>query len=66
LPALLVLGLWFLLQLASASAQHGDVAGGGVAYYAHIGGFLFGMLLIRMFANKVHDNYDSGSRIPVY
>jgi len=67
LPALLVLGLWFLLQLASASAQHGDVAGGGVAYYAHIGGFLFGMLLIRMFANHTNDSYDgSGSRIPVY
>ena len=65
LPALLVLGLWFLLQLLDASSQplHG---GGGVAYFAHIGGFVFGLLFIRMFANRVHDDYDRGSRIPVY
>src|SRR3954447_2304380 len=37
LPALLVLGVWFLLQLASASSQ--PLHGGGVAYFAHIGGF---------------------------
>jgi membrane associated rhomboid family serine protease len=65
LPALLVLGLWFLLQLASASAQHGDISG-GVAYWAHIGGFLFGMLLIRLFANHAQDDYERSSRIPVY
>jgi membrane associated rhomboid family serine protease len=65
LPALLVLGVWFLLQLLDASSQplHG---GGGVAYFAHIGGFIFGLLFIRMFANRVHDDYDRGSRIPVY
>jgi membrane associated rhomboid family serine protease len=65
LPALLVLGLWFLLQLLDASSQplHG---GGGVAYFAHIGGFVFGLLFIRMFANRVHDDYDRSSRIPVY
>jgi membrane associated rhomboid family serine protease len=37
-----------------------------VAYFAHIGGFLFGVLLIRLFANKVHEDYDRQSRIPVY
>jgi membrane associated rhomboid family serine protease len=65
LPALLVLGVWFLLQLLDASSQplHG---GGGVAYFAHIGGFVFGLLLIRLFANRVHEDYDRGSRIPVY
>jgi rhomboid family protein len=66
LPALVVLGLWFLLQIASASAQHGDISGGGVAYYAHIGGFLFGVLLIRLFAKHPQDDYQSDSRIPVY
>ena len=64
LPALLVLGLWFLLQLLSASSE--PLGGGGVAYFAHIGGFIFGLLFIRMFANKVKDDYDRGSRIPVY
>jgi membrane associated rhomboid family serine protease len=66
LPALVVLGLWFLLQIASASAAHGDLAGSGVAYYAHIGGFVFGLLLIRLFAKNPHDDYQRGSRIPVY
>jgi membrane associated rhomboid family serine protease len=65
LPALLVLGAWFVLQLLDASSQplHG---GGGVAYFAHIGGFVFGLLLIRMFANKPHDDYEMRNRIPVY
>src|SRR4051812_38065510 len=66
LPALLVLGLWFLLQLASAGANGDLGSGGGVAYYAHIGGFVFGMLLIRMFAKDPQDDYDRRSRIPVY
>ena len=65
LPALLVLGLWFLLQLFSAASQPLS-ASTGVAYFAHIGGFLFGLLLIRLFANRVHPDYDRASRIPVY
>jgi membrane associated rhomboid family serine protease len=63
LPALLVLGVWFLLQLLSASSEP---LNSGVAYFAHIGGFIFGLLFIRMFANRVQDDYDRGSRIPVY
>ena len=43
LPALLVLGLWFLLQLLPAFSQPVSESGGGVAYFAHIGGFLFGL-----------------------
>ena len=39
---------------------------GGVAYFAHIGGFAFGLLLIRVFANHVHEDYDAQRRIPVY
>ena len=48
LPALLVLGGWFLLQALSASMD----GTGGVAYFAHIGGFLFGVLAIRLFASN--------------
>ena len=68
LPALVVLGLWFLLQLFyGASELSGPVAeGGGVAYFAHIGGFVFGLLLIKLFANKVHEDYESAHRTPVY
>jgi membrane associated rhomboid family serine protease len=67
LPALLVLGVWFLLQLLPAFTSPGDMAGGGgVAYFAHIGGFLFGVLLIKLFANDVREDYDRAYRIPVY
>jgi membrane associated rhomboid family serine protease len=67
LPALLVLGVWFALQLLPAFSSAGDVAGGGgVAYFAHIGGFLFGLLLIKLFANNVREDYDRAYRIPVY
>ena len=67
LPALLVLGVWFLLQLLPAFSRAGRrAAGGGVAYFAHIGGFLFGLLAIKLFANNVREDYDRAYRIPVY
>jgi membrane associated rhomboid family serine protease len=67
LPAVLVLGLWFLLQLLPAFSSPGDVAGGGgVAYFAHIGGFVFGLVAIKLFANNVQEDYDQAHRIPVY
>ncbi len=51
LPALLVLGIWFALQFIPAVGQFAtpDVAGGGVAYMAHVGGFVFGLLMIKLF-----------------
>ncbi len=48
LPAILVLGLWFGLQLVSSIMNAGN-EGGGVAFGAHIGGFVAGMLLIALF-----------------
>jgi membrane associated rhomboid family serine protease len=68
LPALLVLGLWFLMQLLYGAAELGQPlgGGGGVAYFAHIGGFVFGLAAIRLFANKVHEDYAAAGRIPVY
>jgi membrane associated rhomboid family serine protease len=64
LPALFVLGGWFLLQLLDAGTVNA-ANGGGVAYFAHIGGFLFGLAAIRLFANRVRDDYVQ-PRIPVY
>jgi membrane associated rhomboid family serine protease len=58
LPALLVLGLWFLLQLYDAS-QPVAGEGGGIAYFAHIGGFVFGLALIKLFASRQNPHYDS-------
>jgi membrane associated rhomboid family serine protease len=45
LPAVLVLGLWFVLQLFSGFTQIGNAQMGGVAYFAHIGGFVAGLIL---------------------
>jgi len=47
-PAILMLGYWFLLQLVSGLGSWGQ-SGGGVAFWAHIGGFLAGIALIRPF-----------------
>jgi membrane associated rhomboid family serine protease len=55
LPALLVLGLWFVQQALFGAfdlAQPGAGGGGGVAYFAHIGGFVFGLLAIRLFSSR--------------
>ena len=50
IPAGLVLGLWFVLQLVSSALT--SSAGGGVAWFAHIGGFIAGMLLILVMKRK--------------
>ncbi len=47
-PAGIVLGLWFIMQLLNGGASLGS-QGGGVAFFAHIGGFIAGMLLIGFF-----------------
>mgnify|MGYP000486377580 CR=1 FL=1 len=46
MPALLVLGFWFVLQLCSGIGSLTDTgAGGGVAFFAHIGGFIAGVII---------------------
>jgi membrane associated rhomboid family serine protease len=49
-PAVFVLGLWFLTQIVSATFQQTD--GPGVAFWAHIGGFVAGMALVPVFKQK--------------
>jgi membrane associated rhomboid family serine protease len=51
-PGYVAVGLWFLFQLVSAfSVIGGGVqAGGGVAFMAHIGGFVAGVVLVRLFS----------------
>jgi membrane associated rhomboid family serine protease len=48
-PAIILIGLWFVLQLFNAAGAMTETQGGGVAYMAHIGGFIFGALTNRMF-----------------
>jgi membrane associated rhomboid family serine protease len=68
LPAYVVLGLWFLIQLLYGTAELTQpvAGGGGVAYFAHIGGFVFGLLMIKLFANRVQEDYERPQRLPVY
>ena len=58
-PAVVMLGLWFVLQLIPAVGQvvTPELAGesGGVAYLAHLGGFVFGLATIKLFAMRRRD-----------
>lgn len=51
-PAFIVLGLWILLQVANGIGYLGGSEASGIAYAAHIGGFIAGLLLIRKFMPK--------------
>ncbi len=53
LPALLILGFWFVQQVLFGYFDLDSAGeGGGVAYFAHVGGFAFGLLAIRLFADE--------------
>lgn len=45
IPAVVILGYWFLLQFVAGVSSLGEIAQGGVAWWAHIGGFIMGLLL---------------------
>jgi membrane associated rhomboid family serine protease len=68
IPAIAVLGFWFLQQVLFGALGLSDpTGGGGVAYFAHIGGFAFGLLAIRLFATRTNPAYTAGGpRYPVY
>ena len=61
-PAAVVLGLWFLVQLVSAWMDSGGL-GGGVAWFAHIGGFVFGFLLMRVKSRRLRRIEPTRSRL---
>ena len=53
LPAMLYIGLWFLTQLSSGTAAlAGPGQVGGIAWWAHVGGFVSGLLLCRLFVRR--------------
>jgi membrane associated rhomboid family serine protease len=52
LPAVFVLGFWFVIQLFQGMASVGMPDTGGVAWFAHIGGFITGVLLINLFRRR--------------
>jgi membrane associated rhomboid family serine protease len=49
IPALIVVGLWFVFQILNGLGTLGGEEAGGVAYAAHIGGFVFGLILVKRF-----------------
>jgi membrane associated rhomboid family serine protease len=65
LPALVMLGIWFVEQalFGALNLTHPTGGGGGVAYFAHIGGFGFGLAAIRLFATR---RKQVPPRVPVY
>jgi membrane associated rhomboid family serine protease len=52
LPAGLLIGLWFVIQLFSQIGSVANVQAGGVAYMAHVGGFIFGAVAARLFESR--------------
>jgi len=52
LPAYVMLGYWAVLQLLGGLGSLGGVERGGTAFFAHIGGFVAGLILIRFFASE--------------
>jgi membrane associated rhomboid family serine protease len=66
LPAVILLGFWVALQVAlgAAGLTHAAPGSEGVAYFAHIGGFAFGLLVIWPFAARLRKPLPP--RLPVY
>ena len=52
LPAVIVLGFWFILQFFSGVTTAANDVNGGVAYFAHVGGFVAGVVLALLFFPK--------------
>lgn len=52
IPALIYLGIWFVLQLFSGWAALQGAATSGIAWWAHIGGFVFGVFAVHLFAKR--------------
>jgi len=57
LPAVLFIGLWFVVQFLSGIGSLGNAQAGGVAWWAHVGGFLLGMLLVS--GMRRHSDYST-------
>jgi membrane associated rhomboid family serine protease len=59
IPAFVYLGIWFVFQLITGGyAFVHPEAGGGVAYFAHIGGFVFGFLAVKLFSTGRPPRYE--------
>jgi membrane associated rhomboid family serine protease len=67
IPALVYLGLWFLLQLWSGVSAFGQgPAAGGIAWWAHIGGFVAGIVLLKLLVRPEPQQLPGPARHLVY
>jgi membrane associated rhomboid family serine protease len=58
LPAIVLIGFWFAMQLFAGVAELGQAtAGSGVAWWAHVGGFIAGLLLILLLRNRTQRRF---------
>lgn len=64
LPAWMMIGYWFLIQLISGIGSLNTIgdSGGGVAFFAHIGGFLAGLVLVWIFRDKRRQDAQNAAR----
>jgi membrane associated rhomboid family serine protease len=54
-PAFIAVGIWFVFQVMNGLGTLGGEEAGGVAYAAHIGGFIFGLILVKRFVSRIAD-----------
>jgi len=60
IPAFFFLGIWFVFQFLSAAGSHGQMA--GIAWWAHIGGFIFGIIFLKLFLTLPGGGISEGLR----
>jgi membrane associated rhomboid family serine protease len=51
-PAFLAVGIWIIFQVINGMGVLGGEEAGGIAYAAHIGGFIAGLFLVKLFVDK--------------
>ncbi|MBI5057920.1 MAG: rhomboid family intramembrane serine protease [Nitrospirae bacterium] len=57
LPAIFVIGFWIVIQILNGMLSKGLANSGGVAWFAHVGGFIAGLLLIKLFLKNKRRRY---------
>jgi len=57
IPAVLLIGVWFLIQLFNVVGSVATVQTGGVAYLAHVGGFIFGVVTARVWRRRTASSF---------
>jgi membrane associated rhomboid family serine protease len=57
IPAIIILGYWILIQILSGFAEFGSSIGSGIAWFAHIGGFIAGFFLIMVIKRPKKRSY---------